>query len=289
MKIVKLQGGLGNQMFQYAFALSLAEETKEEVCFDLSGFDTIPGVTPRSFSLDAFNIDIKKTSTSAVQFFAQERRTRHLTKIKRMFGLKVPSYVQEREHSFHPEVLKVNGDAYFDGYWQSEKYFLPIAKEIREAFTPSKPLSAEGMAMAKNIGDESISLHIRRGDYVTNKKAADALGICDPIYYERALTQAISGLKNPHVFVFSDDIAWVKENLPIPCPATYVSGQNLQNWEELMLMSRCARHILSNSSFSWWGAWLNAKNDTMTIAPARWFKDPALENKDIAPPSWIRI
>lgn len=287
MIIIKLIGGLGNQMFQYALGRNLARINQVELKLDITGFKTYK---LHAYGLEHFNITKNyATAKEVLKFQKYQKKRGRRWFLYNKFVADEQKYVQEKFPHFDPSILKTRDGAYIDGYWQSEKYFLPIAKEIREAFTPSKPLSAEGMAMAKNIGDESISLHIRRGDYVTNKKAADALGICNPIYYEHALAQAISGLKNPHVFVFSDDIAWVKENLSIPCPATYVSGQNLQNWEELLLMSYCTRHILSNSSFSWWGAWLDTKNDTMTIAPARWFKDPALENKDIAPPSWIRI
>jgi len=289
MKIIKLQGGLGNQMFQYAFARGLAEKTKEEVYFDFSGFDAVEGVTPRSFSLDAFNVVVQKASTVDIQSLTKGKRSPRLIKIQRMLCLTVPAYVHEKEHSFHPELWEIHGNAYFDGYWQSEKYFLHVAKEIREAFVPRQPLGTDAAMIAKKITDTSISLHVRRGDYVTNKKASDALGACDLGYYQKAITKALTGLEIPHIFVFSDDIAWVKKNITIPYEATFVSEYNLNDWEELVLMSLCRRHIISNSSFSWWGAWLDARHGTMVIAPLQWVKDSTLTNKDITPPSWIRL
>lgn len=289
MKIIKLQGGLGNQMFQYAFARGLVAKTGQEISFDFSGLNPIKGVTQRSFSLDSFNIKIQKASDPDIKFFTQEKCAPLLTKIKRMFGFKIPSYLHENEHSFHPEVWGVGGDTYFDGYWQSEKYFLHIEKEIREAFAPRQPLSQDGKMIAEKINNSSISLHIRRGDYVTNKKAAETLGTCEMTYYQRALSVAIADIENPHIFIFSDDTSWVKESFDIPYQTTIVSEYKVSDWEEIILMSKCERHIISNSSFSWWGAWLDTKYDTIVIAPAQWTKDLRINNKDITPPSWIRI
>lgn len=292
MKIVKLQGGLGNQMFQYAFARGLAAKTGQDVSFDFSGFNPIKGVTPRSFSLDVFDIIVKKASVSDIQLFTKEKYSARLAMIKRAFGFNVPSYIHEKDHSFNPQIWNHGNDAYFDGYWQSEKYFSHIEREVREAFTAHQPFSQNGKIVAEKIekiGRGSISLHIRRGDYVTNKKAAGALGICEINYYQRALSVATADAENPHIFIFSDDTSWVKENINIPYQSTIVSEYKMSDWEELILMSHCERHIISNSSFSWWGAWLDIKNGMMVIAPIQWAKDPLINNEDITPPSWILI
>jgi hypothetical protein len=290
MIIIKIQGGLGNQMFQFALGQNLLEKTKEQVKFDLSGLDTPKEETKRFFELDKFDIKIPTASVSDVNFFTQEKKHPILTKIKRLFGIKVPSYIIDT-HSFNKEVFRITGDAYLDGYWQTEKYFPNDKEVVRKAFVPHFPLSKIANEIADKIDNSSVSIHIRRGDYITNKKVANVIGSCGLSYYKKALSMATENFTNPKIFVFTDDIDWVKENLKTYNSIFFISEKDngLEDWEEIILMSKCKRHVLSNSSFSWWGAWLDSREDKMVIAPKQWFKNPKFENKDITPSSWIQI
>lgn len=288
MIIIKIQGGLGNQMFQFALGLGLLEKTNQEIKFDLSGLDPLKGVTERFFGLNKFNIEIPVASASEIKLFTQEKRHHLLTKIKRIFGLRVPRYIIDT-HFFNPKIFDTTDDAYLDGYWQTEKYFPDNKEATQKVFAPRLPLSKSAKMITGKINNESVSIHIRRGDYVTNKKVAAVLGICKLSYFQEALSIATKDFVNATIFVFTDDIKWVKENLKVSHSIIFVSGgdNGLEDFEEIILMSKCNRHITSNSSFSWWGAWLDQRDDKMIIAPKQWYKK--FENKDIAPDSWIRI
>lgn len=286
MIIIKIQGGLGNQMFQFALGLGLLEKTKQHIKFDFSGLNT--GITKRFFGLDKFNADTPTASTSDVKFFTQEKKYPRITKIKKMFRFKIPQYITDN-HSFSHRIFDISDNAYLDGYWQSEKYFPEDKEIIRKAFAPKRPLGPTARKIAERIDNSSISIHIRRGDYITNKKVASKMGACNLEYYQKAISKATEGLDNPKIFAFSDDIEWVKENLKTRHSIIFVSEHNLENWEEITIMSICGKHIISNSSFGWWGAWLDPRDNKVVITPKQWYKDTKLANEDIIPPSWIRI
>jgi hypothetical protein len=183
-----------------------------------------------------------------------------------------------------------------DGFYQSEKYFKNIADVIRQDFKLLNKMSW-GAQMAYDSMQKvtiPVSVHIRRGDYVQNAKTNQIYGSCSPEYYNKALATLAEKLgedaaKEMHLFVFSDDIEWVKNNLPLPYPATFVSNPSIQDYEELTLMSKCNHHIVANSSFSWWGAWLNPSSQKIMIAPAKWTNGKPSSYKDIVPNSWTKI
>ena len=178
------------------------------------------------------------------------------------------------------------------GFWQSEKYFIDKEKEIRADLTLKDavgPKAQEVSAKIKNAKN-SISLHVRRGDYVSDAKTNEHHGTCGPEYYVQALEYITSEIgKDIIVFIFSDDIEWVKDNMPMSYPAVYVSSLDIPDYEELMLMSQCHHHIIANSSFSWWGAWLNPRPDKIVIAPKQWIRKMQWRHKDTVPKSWIRL
>ncbi|MEI6304723.1 MAG: alpha-1,2-fucosyltransferase [Candidatus Taylorbacteria bacterium] len=178
------------------------------------------------------------------------------------------------------------------GYWQNEKYFKSIENNIKKEFTLINPLRSAAKKFAIEIGSliNSISIHIRRGDYVSDQKTNKYHGTCGPEYYSKAIKYITSKIgSNIHVFVFSDDIEWVKQNMPLKYPVTYVSSPEIPDYEELILMSQCKHNIIANSTFSWWGAWLNENPDKIVIAPKRWTLKGEKNFKDICPPSWTRI
>ncbi|MCX6712113.1 MAG: alpha-1,2-fucosyltransferase [Candidatus Vogelbacteria bacterium] len=192
--------------------------------------------------------------------------------------------------AFVPKITTLHANnIYLDGYFQTEKYFKDFKKEIREDFTP-KVISTTASDWTQKIknGGNTISVHVRRGDYVGHKILGE---ICTIEYYQKAIEEISKLTEDPHFFIFSDDTMWVKENINLPNKIDYVSSPNLKDYEELVLMSICHHNIIANSSFSWWSAWLNLNPNKIVIAPAKWahgkFNKKKLSN--IAPQTWIRI
>jgi hypothetical protein len=261
MITVRLKGGLGNQMFQYARGRSLSLEKKEGLCLNLHDLEfPEPGDTRRKFCLDNFNIQAKIT---------------------------IPDKSDRFSRFLHQIRTRISGD---DGFYQSEKYFKNVEDVIRRDFTLRNTMSeaAQKSATEINAVENPVSIHIRRGDYVTNTETNAHHGVCSLDYYERAIGYMGEKISSPVFFIFSDDIDWVKENLKLE-NAVYVSRPDIPDHEELTMMSRCKHHIIANSSFSWWGAWLDPNKDKAVIAPERWFADKKTDSKDIVPEGWIKL
>lgn len=278
MKIVKLMGGLGNQMFQYAFGAALGDD----VYYDRSWFATsknTPGCTPREYELGVFNVRVK---------FATIRR-RVPRFIRKLFGIlsnrKLPMIKETKTHVYCPDLICDCG--YFTGYFQTEKYFAHIRTQLLRDFTLCVALPQPTRKMLDKIRkcENAVSLHVRRGDYL---KLSNICNICDMEYYRRAIEHIASHVKNPHFFLFSDDIEWVRENLQIKHPFTVVDiHDGNDGWFDLELMKNCKHNIIANSSFSWWGAWLNDNPDKIVVAPSKWVSDR--HTPDIIPTSWIKL
>jgi hypothetical protein len=176
------------------------------------------------------------------------------------------------------------------GFYQSETYFKPAKDIILEEFTLKKPFSSQAQNISNNIALQPmpVSLHIRRGDYVSNDRARKHHGLCSLEYYQEAVERITGKVKNPLFFVFSDDIAWAKQNLKLD-NATFVSNPEIRDYEELLLMSQCRHNIIANSTFSWWAAYLNKNAKKMVIAPKQWNVKSASDTLDILPSSWIQL
>jgi hypothetical protein len=190
--------------------------------------------------------------------------------------------------AFDPAVLDKRGTSYLDGYFQSEKYFHDIADQLRQDFTLAKPFQGKTLEIANTIKNDSnaVSLHVRRGDYLIHR---DFGGIVTEEYYQRAIDHIRDQLPAAKFYVFSDDITWCRSELPLGPLATFVSHPELKDFEELILMSLCQHHIIANSSFSWWGAWLGQNPEKTVIAPQKWSNLHEDWYKDIIPDLWIRI
>lgn len=259
--IVKILGGLGNQMFQYAYGRNL-ELSGRKVVFDVSFFqgNKAKKDVARNFKLDKFNIQTK------IEFSGERHRFLDLwNKTKRHAGLKV------------------------DIYYQNEKYFSLISDIIRQEFTLKNKFSDKAQeALQKIESADSVSLHVRRGDYVLNRNINAYHGICSLDYYQAAIKLIKEKISSPTFFVFSDDIAWTKDNLK-GSEFVFVSCPEIEDVEELILMSKCKHNIIANSSFSWWGSWLNSNSDKIVIAPQKWFNDKKANKNQILPEKWIRI
>lgn len=283
MIITKLIGGLGNQMFQYAVGRSLAYANNTELKLDISGYNNQKGITPRSYMLNIFNIQSNYANEKEIHKF---RGNNIFLRI-----LKISSYIKEKQFYFDPKILIVKDNSYLDGYWHSEKYFKEIEQIIRKEFTLKDKPDVTNRKMISYINNcDSVSIHIRRGDYVFDKKTNKFHGICSLGYYLKAVALVAKKVKNPQFFIFSDDPIWTKQNLHLKFPCVYVDHNvGRKDYEDMRLMSKCKHNIIANSSFSWWGAWLNNNLDKIVVAPKQWFHDKSINTRDLIPESWIRI
>lgn len=274
LKTIVFNGGLGNQMFQYAFYLQL----KKRYPLDIFFFDIEQSQECHNgFELDKiFHVDTLKYARN------YRRLKRHCPQLLDKFH----TIKQEHSLEYNKEIIEANHLlSRYNGFWQSEKYFLPIEQDVREAFSFNIELLNNGTrAIAKEIeGEETVSVHIRRGDYLTSSD----FGVCAIDYYKRAMSFMSEKLNSPTFVFFSDDMDWVKEN--ISCPnAIYVScNHGAESWQDMYLMSLCKHNIIANSSFSWWGAWLNPNPHKIVISPKQWFL--SIDNYDIIPEKWIKL
>jgi Glycosyl transferase family 11 len=197
----------------------------------------------------------------------------------------------ERDFSYQEEILKkYNGPVVLDGYWQSEKYFKSIREDLIKDLQITTLSEEEDLKVIEEINrTNSVSLHVRRADY-TNLDTQNIHGLCDIDYYGRAIEILADKVEKPHFFIFSDDIIWAEENLKINFPINFVGHNDAdKNYEDLRMMSLCKHNIIANSSFSWWGAWLNTNPAKITIAPERWFATTERNFEDVIPDSWIKI
>lgn len=280
---VKILGGLGNQMFQYATAKALSIKTGQALLLDN---ESLKRHQERPFELGHFNISEGVVSFLDYFKLGMLGLDYPLIKVK-----KHPRYYLEKKFEFNPDVLKFNAPVYLDGYFQSEKYFKDYRSDLLKAFTFKSEMNdneKKYFSLMKN--KLSVSIHIRRGDYISNASASN-LFVAQPLsYYENALNLLREKFFNFQVFVFSDDAEWVKHNLKTDFELNFVTGNNGENsFRDLRLMSFCDHHIIANSSFSWWGAWLNQNPEKLVVAPKEWFKDKNKNDGDLIPENWIRI
>jgi hypothetical protein len=199
--------------------------------------------------------------------------------------------VKEQHFHFDPAILELPDNTYLEGYWQSEKYFKRIEEIIHQEFSFKNFPDPVNRDLGDRISSvNSVSIHVRRGDYVTNPVTNQTHGVCDIDYYQKAIVEIFKNVVKPHFFVFSDDQIWAKSHIITNAPTEYVThNKSSKNYEDMHLMSLCHHHIIANSSFSWWGAWLSNYNEKMVIAPEKWLNDCRYNTDDICPKSWLMI
>lgn len=287
MLIVKVTGGLGNQMFQYAFYKSLKDKGVN-AHLDISAFETYKlhngYELGRVFGIEedfASKEDVNKLGDCRSNLFSKVRR--------RVFGVKNSHYIQKK-FEYHHEVFNFE-NKYLDGYWQSEKFFKDSKDKVISGFTFREQLNKQNLKI-KDIAENenSISIHIRRGDYVTNPEASKVHGnICDLDYYKKAIDFLNNEISNPVFIVFSDDIEWASSNLKLNNSHFVSWNKGDQSYNDMRLMSYCKHNIIANSSFSWWGAYLNKNPNKIVVAPNKWFNDTNLKTFDVVPEEWHKI
>ena len=295
MIISNLVGGLGNQMFQYACArsLSLELDLPLKFCTDTFGaYNAHNGFElTRVFKL---NLEIANTGDLAAligwtQSFPSVRRALE----KRSFSYLASHRFLSESHLKHGASLRdlVRKGGYLHGYWQSERYFASHAAQIRADFKFPQDLCEVNLHIANIISQRTaISVHIRRGDYVSNAKTLAVHGTCSPEYYQVAIDTLLQRCPGAQLIAFSDDPRWTSEVLLPRYPAMVLVEHNrgVDSYIDMRLMSMCQHHIIANSSFSWWGAWLNPSPSKMVIAPSRWFAD-GRDSSDLVPEGWEKM
>lgn len=284
MIIIKLIGGLGNQLFQYAAGRCMAMEQKEELVLDISAFEDRKQL--RKYSLSPFRITAR---------LATEEETGRLNKtvtekIISKLSFKNPPIISRKKFSFFPllgksHIILEKDDA---GHWNHEKYFHGIENTIKEEITLREPQGEKYDGMLKKITEcSSVSLHVRRADYLLAKHT-NLFAECTLEYYTEAIKYISNKSNGIELFVFSDDSAWVKENLKTDYPVTFLADEHFSDYQELLLMASCKHNIIANSTFSWWGAWLNTNPNKIVVAPEKWFTDESKYPNDIIPSTWVK-
>ena len=294
MVIVRLNGGIGNQMFQYAAARRIAHVNKVPLKLDLSWFGEVGPWTKRYYELDAFKLSADIATIDEIHRLKSRTNKTHYKYLPffikdRFFNTK-KSHIREKYYNFDPGILKLKSNIYLDGYWQSEKYFKDIEIVLRNDFSFRTDADNKNKEYIRLIeSTESVSVHIRRGDYVSSSKTKAFHGVCSLSYYEEAICRIREQINEPVFFVFSDEIEWVKANLSINAETYYVDFNGPDRGrDDLRLMSICKHHIIANSSFSWWGAWLCSHLNKLIYAPKKWFENK-IDTSDNIPESWIKI
>jgi hypothetical protein len=292
MIVSQVIGGLGNQMFQYAAGRAVSLRSDTMLALDISNFNNY--ALHQGFELlriflcpviIASEIDLKN-----ILGWQQQALIRRLLMHPTLSKLRTNKFIVEPHFHYWADIHQVPKNAYLTGYWQSEKYFSHIAETIRADFTFSIPLSEKNEQLAKQISQvNAVSLHVRRGDYVQNPITTATHGVCTLDYYQAAIQSIACSVAEPYFFIFSDDIAWVKANLKMTFPCQFIEhNQEMESYNDMRLMSLCQHHIIANSSFSWWGAWLNPSTDKIVIAPQKWFANKN-DVKDLIPSGWITL
>lgn len=285
--IVKFNGGLGNQMFQYAFSRAVKDKFGCEILFDYSFFEDVKScdfVANRDYELNLFTLNCPEVAEDDLAKIKEPKGFLQ-KKFPFLFGV---NYKREKNAWVYDKNMLKPYFVCYEGYFQNEKYFKHLRDELIKDFTLQAPLDDANRNILNEIKKtNSVSLHIRRGDYVTLNGVNKTHGLCSMEYYKQAVAYIAKYVENPHFYLFSDDINWVLENLKLEYPYTIVDINQGKGYFDLELMKNCKNNITANSSFSWWGAWLNQNPEKIVVAPKAW---TAKKIKcDIVPSEWVRL
>jgi hypothetical protein len=298
MKIVNIIGGLGNQLFQYAFAVALKTyHPEEEVYIDTSHFHSLFFKKYKGRNLHCgyeMSKLLAKADIPEAKWYQIARVSSYIPNyllsrfIRKYLPKRGCEYLEKGDYLYDPEALQQKGNLYYEGYWQVANYFIPIRKRIKEAFQ-FKPLDQLNLDFVVNMQREySVSIHVRRGDYVKNKGFG---GICNLGYYMNAIEYVMKHIEKPVFYVFSNDIEWCKDKLtPLMGNVKYEfinHNKGNDSYKDMELMSYCHVNIIANSSFSWWGAFLNHNEDALVVAPEKW--NNFCPDGEIYLNSWIKL
>lgn len=279
-------------MFQYAAGRVLSLERGVPLCLDISGFSSYG--LHQGFELQRiFNCAAGIANEADMRNILGWQSSSHIRRLllrKEMVSFRRKELVVEPQLNYWPGIKHVPNDCYLVGYWQSEKYFSESASQIRADFTFRQSLEDQNEKLTQQIiSVNAVSLHVRRGDYATNPQTTATHGLCTLDYYRHSIQYIAERVQQPNFFIFSDDISWVRDNLNFPHQSQYVDcNQGKESYNDMRLMSMCNHHIIANSSFSWWGAWLNPKRDKIVVAPKNWFANQT-DASDLLSQNWVKL
>jgi len=288
MKIVNIIGGLGNQMFQYAFAIALKKRfPEEEVLIDTSHFNHYK--LHNGFELDKiFDISLNIANKQQLEKVTRTIKNYKLSRvIRKLMPVCKTEFIEIQDYVYDNTVFNVEENCYYEGYWQTWKYFADCKDIIRQEFYIKQDLDEYNKSLVNiMISHNSVTIHIRRGDYVNSK---NFYNICTLEYYIKAIDYVKNNIDNPQFYIFSNDIEWCQNNvdsLVEGFPVNYINNnQGCNSYIDMYLMSKARCCIVANSSFSWWGAWLNNRPNHVIISPKKWINSH--DSKDIYPDNWI--
>ncbi len=300
MIVVNIKGGLGNQFFQYALGRSLSIVHKKELkleAFSYEGNVADPQKGIRTFGLSNFNIKAQIATKEDLLPFKNYFRIDKIGKFYKLINLLKPLPYYKKKYLVEPKRLWWHFDknileapiadpVYIKGFWQTEKYFIEIEKEIRQELMVKTPPDEINSKFLREIDESnSVAIHIRHGD--NSNAVAAQHGVLPLNYYHQAMAEIVKKVDNPRFYIFSDDPDWVRENLKLAFDCVYVSHNNDENnFEDMRLMSQCKHHIIGNSTFSWWGAWLGKKAGQIVFAPKCYYVEQDISETDYYPKNW---
>lgn len=295
MIVTRLIGGLGNQLFQYAIGRHLALLNGTELRIDASAFESYK---LHAYALDHFSISgdpVEADQIAAFDVIGNSRVVRALARgpIPQAKHWRGRTYVREQGMRFDRRILELRGDLYLDGYWQSERYFSDIADTIKDDLQIVEDMDDANLRMAEQIQDSrSVSVHVRLGDFARDPITRKVHGVLGAEYYSAAVRLLAERVPGARFFVFSDEPERALAASGLADPVTTVVDFNpaARNYSDLRLMALCDHHVIANSTFSWWGAWLGEQlGSTITVAPTRWFGAADRDSSDIIPSRWITL
>jgi Glycosyl transferase family 11 len=280
----RLHGGLGNQLFQYAAGFALAKRLRTDLIIDARIFDNS---SLRKYELGHFNISARLGDKNDLPPSKQSP----LRYLVWRYGKQSPIIYRENNLRFNPTFCSIEKPVYLHGYWQSERYFLEFGEELRTELSFTSPPFGKNAELFSEISAKNcVSLHVRRGDYISSA-GSKAHGVCSAEYFTNAINEISCAIGEQFtIVIFSDEPQWARENLKSIQPSIIVDiNDSSKGFEDMRLMAACSHHIIANSSFSWWGAWLNSSKQKIVVAPKQWFANPTLRNPDLLPKNWIPI
>lgn len=290
MIISILQGGLGNQMFQYAYGLACGKNNNRKLmlCFINSAF-----AIQRDYELSIFNIKNNIISPEILSSKYNYRIGKYSRVLQKIFAqlTKSPKHIfyQSNLQPFIPNISNSTNLLILDGYWQNENYFKPVHNLIRKQFIFKNFSDKKNLQIKKRIiSSNSIFLHVRRTDFLSGTRTKKVHNVIPIDYYQKAVILAQTRIKNLKFFIFSDDIEWVKSNMTyLPGDSEFINHNKGDNsYQDMHLMSLCKSAIIANSSFSWWGAWLGDQKQVV-YAPPKWTNK--IHASDIVPKRWTVV
>ncbi len=291
MIVIRLKGGMGNQMFQYAFGLQMADLLDTELKVDLSSLlDRSKGdFVYRNYDLPIFKINDSLLMNQQLLKTIYKPKVQRVTKWVRQYINSGKTFIKEKHFHFQPELITIPTDnAVYEGWFQSEKYFKSIADIVRTEFEFVDPILEISKPLLSEIqSSNAICLNVRRTDFLK----VDTLNTTNKHYFFKAAKHMIEHIENPIFYVFSDDVEWCKKNIMLDAPVTVVGhehkGRKFGNY--MQLMTACKHFIIPNSSYAWWAVWLNKQPNKIVIAPKNWFNDASIDTSDLVKKDWIRL